>query len=395
MKKTLKLTSILVSLLLAFAILPLTACKDNDDGKEAKIMNVSLNPKVEFILDKDDKVVTVNALNEEGNLIISAEAFVNVEGMSAKDAAELFVKVSKESGFLVEGTIGDNALEISITGDEENAQKLYESVKGEITSYLSSINVTVDVTKVKAYTEAELEEIVSQVCLYLSDEEIAKLNYDELIAKLQESRKETAEYYSQELKNTYYAMKSVAMQKAELNALKEHAGLLASAAIASAEAIYDGAVEALMIARNALVDENGAYQIALADLRAKKVEYLNYRKGLVESGVEITETQTNILNGLEQAFNNAEAGLLGVGESANTAISNAEASLKSAFDSVISAIETLGVKVNEHLNEISAKQKSALTEFTTEFETAYANAKAKAEADWEAMYNELTEETAA
>ncbi|MBR3804332.1 MAG: hypothetical protein IKJ14_03190 [Clostridia bacterium] len=395
MKKTLKFTSILVSLLLAFAILPLTACKDKDDGKEAKIMNVSLNPKVEFILDKDDKVVTVNALNEEGNLIISAEAFVNVEGMSAKDAAELFVKVSKESGFLVEGSIGDNALEISITGDEENAQKLYESVKGEITGYLSSINVTVDVTKVKAYTEAELEEIVSQVCLYLSDEEIAKLNYDELIAKLQESRKETAEYYSQELKNTYYAMKSVAMQKAELNALKEHAGLLASAAIASAESIYDSAVEALMIARNALVDENGAYQIALADLRAKKVEYLNYRKGLVESGVEITETQTNILNGLEQAFNNAEAGLLGIGESANTAISNAEASLKSAFDAVISAIETLGVKVNEHLNEISAKQKSALTEFTTEFETAYASAKAKAEADWEAMYNELTEETAA
>ena len=393
MKKTLKLTSILVSLLLAFAILPLTACKDKDDGKEAKIMNVSLNPKVEFILDKDDKVVTVNALNEEGNLIISAEAFANVEGMSAKDAAELFVKVSKDSGFLIKGSIGDNELEISITGDEENAKKLYETVKNEITNYLSSLDVTVAVNQVKAYTEAELEALVSKVYPNLSDEEIANLNYDQLIAKLQESRKETAEFYSQELKNAYYAMKAVAMQKAELSAIKEKAGLIVATAITATEALYDGAAAALVEARLSLVDENGAYQKALADLRAKKVDFLKYRKELVESEAEITETQTNILNGLEQAFNNAEAGLLGIGESANTAISNAEQALKAAFDSIIETIETLGVKVGDYLNDISAKQQTALTEFTTEFETAYASAKAKAEADWQAMYNELSGQT--
>ena len=67
--------------------------------------------------------------------------------------------------------------------------------------------------------------------------------------------------------------------------------------------------------------------------------------------------------------------------------------LRAAFDSIIETIETLGVKVGDYLNDISAKQKTALTEFTTEFETAYASAKAKAEADWEAMYNELSGQT--
>ena len=51
MKKHLKLTSILLSTLMAIAVFPLTACKGGEPAKETKIMNVSLNPQVEFILD--------------------------------------------------------------------------------------------------------------------------------------------------------------------------------------------------------------------------------------------------------------------------------------------------------------------------------------------------------
>ncbi len=392
MKKTYKFASILISLLLAFAVLPLTACKD-DEVSEQKIMNLSLNPKVEFILDENDKVITVNALNEEGNLVISAEAFVNVEGMSAEKAAELFVKVTEESGFIIEGSLGENALEISITGDAENAQKLYDSVKGEVTNYLSTLNIEIDVEKVKAYTEAELEAIVAEVCLYLDEDEIKALDYQQLISELEKSRKETKEYYSQELKNAYYAMKSVAMQKAELSAIKENAGTIVAGAISATEALYDTAVNSLMEARLALIDEAGLYQTALADLRTKKVEFLNYRKSLIESGIEISDVHLGYLGNLETALNNAEATLVNIGDSASAAITTAEQAIKSAFDTVISTLETLGAKVSTYLDEISTAQKTAITEFTTEFETAYASAIAKAEADWEAMYGQLTEET--
>lgn len=391
MKKTLKLTSILIALLLAFALLPLTACKD--DVSEQKIMNLSLNPKVEFILDEDDKVVTVNALNEEGNLIISAEAFVNVEGMSAEEAAKLFVKVTEESGFIVKGSLGENELQISITGDAENAQNLYDSIKGEVNSYLSSIDIEIEIEKVKAYTEAELEAIVAEVCLYLDEEEIEALDYQQLIKELENSRKETKEYYSQELKNAYYAMKSVAIQKAELNAIKESAGALVAGAISATEALYDSAVNALIEARLELVNPEGAYQLALADLRAKKVAFLDYRRDLAESEVEIDDLQTAYLNNLETALNSAESALISAGESANALMSTLEQAIKTQYDTVISTLETLGVELSTYLDEISAKQTTALNQFATDFETTYASAIAKAESDWTAMYGELTETT--
>ena len=58
------------------------------EAKEQKVMNLSLNPEVEFVLDENDKVVSVNALNEEGNLIVSAEVFT---GKTAEEAAKLLL----------------------------------------------------------------------------------------------------------------------------------------------------------------------------------------------------------------------------------------------------------------------------------------------------------------
>ena len=88
---------------------------------EKKIMQLSLNPEVEFVLDENDIVVSANATNEEGNLILSAQAFT---GKSATEAAELFVQVSEETGFLVKGSVksGENEIKVSFSGDAEEAK---------------------------------------------------------------------------------------------------------------------------------------------------------------------------------------------------------------------------------------------------------------------------------
>ena len=56
------------------SLLPLGAV--DVPNHEKRVMNMSINPSVEFVLDEEDKVITANALNEEGNLIIGAEDFV-------------------------------------------------------------------------------------------------------------------------------------------------------------------------------------------------------------------------------------------------------------------------------------------------------------------------------
>ena len=69
-----KLTAVFcATMALAMGVTGFAACnKENEEGKNPDrktVMNVSLNPEVEFVLDGNDKVVTVNALNEEGNLM--------------------------------------------------------------------------------------------------------------------------------------------------------------------------------------------------------------------------------------------------------------------------------------------------------------------------------------
>ena len=61
------------------------SCKKEESNvkKETTVMSVSLNPEVEFILDENGVVLSANALNEEGNLILSARVFTGIAELAA------------------------------------------------------------------------------------------------------------------------------------------------------------------------------------------------------------------------------------------------------------------------------------------------------------------------
>lgn len=381
MKKMNKAVALLCLAAVGASAFAFTGCKKDEAGK---VMNVALNPEVEFVLDANDKVVTVNALNEEGNLVISAAAFENVEGKSAEEAAKLFVQVSEETGFLLEGNVaaGENELKISFSGDTSEAKKLYNDVKAEVESYVATLSeITVGITQAAAITEEALKTLVAEVAPYL---DVAEMEYAQLIAELEASRKETAEYYSQELKNAYYDAKAYAYQKAELGVLKEKAGVIAAAVISGVETIYDGAMNALNSAREALLDENGIYQRALASFREKKVEFLNY-KNYVNSLETATQEQLDRLASIESALNGFENTMA----SAVSGIDALQEAVTNAYNTIITKIEEYSVRVSQHLDEISAATTTALDSFTTEFETTYATHKAHAEQAWGDMRTAL------
>ena len=70
MKK--RIVALLLALSSAFAVCSLGGCKKKNP--EASRMTVEINPKVEFILDKDNKVVSATALNDDGAVILAGEA---------------------------------------------------------------------------------------------------------------------------------------------------------------------------------------------------------------------------------------------------------------------------------------------------------------------------------
>ena len=88
------LSALCVMALCLCVVLPLAACNTAEEQKQ--VMTVELNPSLEFILDGKNKVVSVNANNEDGNLILSAQTqdkqFV---GSTSEQAMQLYISICK------------------------------------------------------------------------------------------------------------------------------------------------------------------------------------------------------------------------------------------------------------------------------------------------------------
>lgn len=385
-----KLIVVCLAMILACGAFAFSAC-EKPNTEPATVMNVSLNPEVEFVLDADGKVLTVNALNEEGNLVISAEVFDKVEGKTAEEAAKLFVQVAKDTGYLVSGNVkdGENEIDISISGDTASAEKIYNDVKTKVDSYLSQENITATLNKAEAITKEQLEELVAECAPYLEEAEIKAMEYKELLAELAASRKETAEYYSQELKNAYYEAKAFCLDQAKYETLKSQLKSELQGAFDLVNKTYISACEQVENTRKSvLVDENSAYQKALADVRAKKTEYLNYRNEVSQMEESaVTETVTKALDALAKALDAAEDALEAARNAANQALDSVKSSLTQLHKSVTDMLNK--INTDALVDDIAAKQTQAFDSFFTKFESDYASAKTAAESNWNAMEDAL------
>ena len=384
------LSSILAVSLIATASLGLTACGKKEEARETTVMNVSLNPEVEFILDADGKVVSVNALNEEGNIVISGE--VDFVGKTQDEALTAFVEVTKDNGFLVTGKVsdGDNEISVSFSGDE--AQKRYDEAKTALNSAFTELGLDAKVKDMQALASDYLDKKIAEAMPYLDEAEITAKSYEEKIALLTESRKETAELYSEQLKQAYYDAKDRAIEAAKLNYVKEHAGLVVKATIETAQTAYDTAIKTLEDVRTStLVAEDSVYQVALKAFRKAKVEYLNYRNYIAEqeaNGVVISEDMKNLLTNLDAAVDTAEKALDSAYTDANKAFDAAKKAADTAYNTVIETIKTFS-NCQTYLDEASNNLTIAIEDFDTNFTKNYKTYIDSAKTAWADMSKSL------
>lgn len=387
-----KILCLVLTLCLLAGTLAFVACDSSKNDDPATVMTVSLNPEVEFVLDGNGKVITVNALNEEGNLIISAQDFANVEGKTAEEATQLFVKVSAETGFLVRGSLKteNNNVEISISGDKADAEKLYNDVKTRVNHYLDEVGLTATLQQAEAISKEQLEKLVAECAPYLEEAEIKAMEYQQLLAELAESRKETAEYYSQELKTAYYEAKAYALDKAKFEVLRDKLNVLYLTGFDFINSAYNLAVNTLEEVRyEAFVKEDSIYQKALAAVRTAKTNYLLKLNKVSESeyGNEIPEAVQTELNRLKDLLDIAEQNLVTAGQTALEMLASAQAKLKTCRDNVLAALSD--VDVDALVDKIAEKQTTAANEFFTSFESKYASSKESAKTAWNNMETDL------
>lgn len=382
-KKVIALAS--AALMLTMSVGAFSSCKffKKDDDGQKTVMNVCLNPEVEFVLDGDNKVISVNAINEEGNLIISSEAFADIEGKTAEEAAKLFVQVSKETGYLVQSEVqvGENELKISLSGDTELANTLYNSIETQVKSYLETVDIQATVQKQAAITEAQLKALVEECAPYV---ETAEMQYAELVDTLIESRKETAEFYSQQLKEVYYEAKAFAMEQASLDVMRDKLSVLQKAAFDVCNGAYELAVKAIEAERKIfIVGENSVYNLALKGLQQIKIDYIQARAE-VKVGGFTSEVQLN-LQGIQARVAEAEAAIAKAAEQVTKLLDEKLKIVETQHTAALEILAKEKIKAEENLPKIAEKRQDVQKAFFERFEKDYGTAAEAVEKSWADM----------
>lgn len=378
-----KIIAIICGICLMAVTFSFTACSGNN---ESKVMNVSLNPEVEFILDANDKVISVNALNEEGNLIINGQAFV---GKTSEQALSLYVSVCKETGFLVKGSVKDGENEISISFSGENAEAYFNQAKADLEKIFSKENISASVAKGKKLTEEYLAALAAECAPYIDAAKLQTLTYMEKIEAIAESRKETAEMYSQELKNAYYQAKANALNHARFEAAKNKANAITSGLISGTLAAYELACNSIeTIRKTVLVDPTSPYQLSLVAFREAKTAYLNFRNYLAQNS-EAPEAEQAKYEKAKANLEKAEQDLLAAGKAANESLDDAKVELKKACDAVVAKLQEYGLAVNDFIDKSEESINAALSAFENKFKVEYATTIDAAKSAWNGMKDQL------
>ena len=361
----------------------LTGCGGSEKDAAAR-MQVDINPSVEFILDADNKVLSVTALNDDGSLIIAGEAFV---GKTAEEAVEMMVSISTDAGYLVEGelTAERDAITISITGDDAAAQELYEEVKAEIDGFLEESGIYAVVERGEELKLEALRELVMKADPSVTEEEVAKMNEEQLINALKISRIETAQLITEELREAYNVAKEYDLRFAERQATKDVIDGLGSAyesflnLYSKALDSYQETIAAVEQARyDNFVDVGSQYQKALAEVREQKDRVLAQRKEVAQ----LSEGPAK--EAAEAALDAEEAALMFKEDALNIAGSAANA----AFDLVLGAMKTAENVLIELEKTFPEEIKTALTESAQKTQDAMNEAKDKAFAKFEEAHKE-------
>ncbi len=164
------------------------------------VMELNVNPNVQFLLDQNNKVMAVNYLNDDAQTLLKD---TNFNGKSAEQAAQLFVKLSTEAGFIEISTSGTRVdVTISCETPEELTQlkdKIIEKINyyfdengviaGAVVNITNNVNDAIQKIGIQAKdtidkTNQELLELYNETSKDIKD--IALCFQNELITFIQD-----------------------------------------------------------------------------------------------------------------------------------------------------------------------------------------------------------------
>ena len=389
--------------------LPLASCKKSEptppEGTYTR-MTVDINPSVEFMVDDQNKVVSVTALNDDGSILIAGEAFV---GKTPEEATQLVVSLATDAGYLVKGEIHtentdeSQKVEISVSGNSDYAKELAQNVKSDVEKYLKDNKITATVESVKAKTLDEMRAVVVADGLFTEDE-VKDMTEEQLYKALAAGRIETAELLTAEMREAYYRAKDYKISFVEKQATADIISGMGTtykvlmSGYSAALVMYSTSIDTLDELRySLLVDPESAYQKALASLRDAKEDLLKEKK-LIFSVKDGDKTYAEISASFklsEETYNRALKAVEDAGAAANKAMEAAIATLREVetqlkeLEATLRENEDISAKLTAEAQNLEDTLNKAKDNFFAEFEAAHKSDIEKAEADLEAKKQEL------
>ncbi len=280
--------------------------------KYEAIIQIDVNPSVEFVVDDSDKVLSVKGLNDDGKLILTDEEF---ENLSLKDAVSKLLNLEEKTNFLSE-TNKNVALTLTIENkgvEEVLTNKLNQILKSTQNNLSTNIEI-------KFNTSKSIEDLKDYVNSIEIIKNVQDLQYSELIGIVRKYHEDVRTLDSIALENLYLKSKTEYFEELKENKIKELVNdlddsyktqidrynklyLLVKETYNNLQATYE----------SLYVDNNSPYKMALKDLEEVKDEIALQEKKVEEakkgSSYYILKKEEAILEGLKAKYEICSAAL--------------------------------------------------------------------------------------
>lgn len=250
--------------------------------KYEAIIQIDVNPSVEFVVDDSDKVLSVKGLNDDGKLILTDEEF---ENLSLKDAVSKLLNLEEKTNFLSE-TNKNVALTLTIENkgvEEVLTNKLNQILKSTQNNLSTNIEI-------KFNTSKSIEDLKDYVNSIEIIKNVQDLQYSELIGIVRKYHEDVRTLDSIALENLYLKSKTEYFEELKENKIKELVNdlddsyktqvdrynklyLLVKETYNNLQATYE----------SLYVDNNSPYKMALKDLEEVKDEIALQEKKVEEA----------------------------------------------------------------------------------------------------------------
>lgn len=121
-----KLTALLLTAILGVGAL--TSCssggEESTDGEGLSYVSLRINPEIELIADEDGVVVSTNAINDDGEIVLTT---LDIVGSDVEDAAAAFAESANSLGYVKEGE--SDTVYVGVEGANESET---EEIKGKL-----------------------------------------------------------------------------------------------------------------------------------------------------------------------------------------------------------------------------------------------------------------------